>query len=116
MISKKKLARVAEVTTMEFHAKQGRLRLLQDHADRQREHLAELNAAKSERGGEMGHDAALAAGVDLLWHQWVDQRRSAINADILRTEHLMDIERKALARAFGRDRVASELLKRAHKS
>lgn len=55
-------------------------------------------------------EAALIAGADIRWHQWVDQRRAAINAELAQIRVQKETCRAKLMNAFGRDQAAQTLL------
>lgn len=105
----KKLQRLHELTNLALTARQSKLGLLEDHLKRQKAHLSELNHARSRALNGGNEDAALQAGADMNWQRWIGTRKTALNHDIARTEVLIEQERAALARAFGRDLVTARL-------
>lgn len=107
----KKLARLNQLTNLAMTARQSKLGLLEDHIKRQKAHLSELNHARSRALNGGAQDAALQAGADMNWQRWIGTRKTALNHDIARTEVLIEREREALARAFGRDLVTARLRK-----
>lgn len=65
---------------------------------------------------EAPEDPAQRARARVLWQQWIDKRRAALNAELARTLVQIDIARTAFARAYGRHQAAEELARRARKA
>ena len=108
-------AALAHLTGMTFEVAQARMALL-----RQRETAlrATLRALESDRKSRPvgDDDPAQRAGADVLWQQWVDRRRTALNGELARTLAQMDAARASLARAHGRHQVTDSLAEQATKA
>ena len=104
-MSSRKLARLNDVTEAVFRAEQAKLsRLARREADLRKQLETLLHdrsaVARNERARD---DAALAAGADVLWHQWIATRQTRLNSELLQVlalkERQMDRVRKAHGRA-----------------
>ena len=84
---------------------------------RLRDNLAQLVQEKRrtiER--DVPDDAARAAGADIRWHRWVDERRAIINIELAQVlSEKLECQR-SLARAFGRDQAVATLLDKQQKT
>ena len=104
-MSSRKLARLNDVTEAVFRAEQAKLsRLARREADLRKQLETLLHdrsaVARNERARD---DAALAAGADVRWHQWIATRQTRLNSELLQVlalkERQMDRVRKAHGRA-----------------
>ncbi|WP_093968446.1 hypothetical protein [Actibacterium lipolyticum] len=77
--------------------------------DRYRADLAELDAQRRKATCDVGN-IALSAGVDILWFQWAEKRRSALNKDLARALVEEEHARAKAKRAFGRNQALSKIL------
>lgn len=107
-----------DLTTLQLRAEEAKFAELKRREAEIRQVLADL---KSERAGRMATvgqapDLAFAAGADVRWLCWVDQRRSALNVELAQLLAVQDAMREALRRAFGRDQAAKALLDREEKT
>jgi hypothetical protein len=86
---------------------------LSNQEDRLCENLAQLAKDKN-RTGNRDHkdDPALVAGVDVLWHKWVDQRRGVINIELARVRAAKSECQRHLRQAFGKDHALGSLCER----
>lgn len=112
-------ARLSQITETVFEAAATRMAQL-----RQREAVlrATLSALEAERktGADPASlpldDPAQRAGAAVLWLQWIDKRRSKLNAELARTLVQIDISRTALLRAHGRHQATEHLAREAEKT
>lgn len=100
-----KTKQLALLTKMVLTDEQSRMAILRIQEQRLRKTLANLIIDPTE-------GVAQQAGADALYQVWADSRRRSINTDLARNLAEQDGHRAALARAFGRDRVCQELVKR----
>lgn len=104
---------LVNLSGLSFRAAQARMaELLTREADLRRnlELLTESRTVQA-HAPRTSDEAALKAGADIRWHQWVDQRRATINTELAQVLALQEHCRIALARTFGRDQVAQSLLR-----
>lgn len=106
------------LTELQLRAEEAKFAELKLREAEIRRLLAEL---KSERAGRMAAvgqapDLAFAAGADVRWLRWVDQRRSALNSELAQLLAAQDTMREALRRAFGRDLATKALLEQEEKA
>lgn len=93
-------ARLAKLSRQE-NALRAQLRRLQD----------DRNAlARTERGAE---DAALAAGADVRWFQWISGRQTLLNTELAQVlalkAHQLDVVRKAHGRQQALEKLTQKL-------
>jgi hypothetical protein len=76
-----------------------------------RENYAQLTQSKQSQANAQRapDDAALAAGADIRWRQWVDQRQAAINAELAQLLAQKESCKQRLKIAFGRDQAVTGL-------
>lgn len=115
MTNRKKLDALSRLVAADFRAKQAEFASILAHEAQLRENLAQLMASRQSRAAELPSpcDAALNAGADMRWLQWVDQRRAAINAELARVMVRKENFKIQLQRAFGRDQAADALIRAA---
>ncbi|RYG91467.1 hypothetical protein EU803_10270 [Loktanella sp. IMCC34160] len=106
------------LTELQLRAEEAKFAELKLREAEIRRLLADL---KSERAGRMAAvgqapDLAFAAGADVRWLRWVDQRRSALNSELAQLLAAQDTMREALRRAFGRDQATKALLEQEEKA
>lgn len=87
----------------------------QQHAAQLKKQLEDLNAS-----GRVNHQAlaeaaspALHAGADVLWRQWVEKRKAALNTELARAMVKVEISRATLGRALGRKEAVNRLMRQA---
>ena len=115
MPDRKKLDALSRLAAAEFRAKQAEFASILAHEAQLRENLAQLMASRNTRSAarpSLG-DAALNAGADMRWLQWVDQRRAAINVELARVMVKKESFKIQLQRAFGRNQAAEALIRAA---
>lgn len=108
----KKLQSLHRVTEMALNTKQARVAALRDQSNALKQQITDLDQAVLARGHKAGQsqsDVALQAGVDLVWHRWIEGRKIAINTERARLEAEIDKARAEMAREFGRHRVVETL-------
>lgn len=114
MTSSRDLRALSRLTGAVFATQQARMGALRQAELAIREKLAGLQSARKSRALSLTDaDPALLAGADLLWQTWIEQRRSALNAELSRVLLAQEAARAALGRAFGRDRATEALCARA---
>lgn len=110
-----RLQQLTQVTGLRFQADQGHLAKVSARETDLLRNLYELNvqrAQKAEIGGG-SDDAASLAKVNLNWQLWIDQRRTAINAELalVRAEKVECIAQ--LRMSFGQNEAAQNMDKAA---
>lgn len=111
--------RLAQLTATVFDSAANRMKQLQRRETTLRATLAALEADRRSAFDLLGNpaeDPAQRAGAGVLWQQWIDRRRSALNAELARTLVQIDIARTGLARAYGRHQATDDLARRAAKA
>ena len=109
---------LVDLSGLSYRAAQARMaELLAREADLRRNlmQLTESRSAQAQAPRE-SNEAALVAGADIRWHNWVDQRRALINTELAQVLALQESCRAVLTRAFGRDQVAQSLLRQTLKA
>ena len=101
----KDLAQLRALTDAKFVAVQSEMAALQQKERAVRAQLSDLvvrRAAAAQRlqGGE---DAAAAAGADVRWHRWIDQRRKKLNQELSAILSDKVAIRVQLQKSFGRN-------------
>ena len=113
----KRLVRLKTLTAVQFVAAQSTSASLAAREKGLRDNLAQLVQEKRrtiER--DVPDDAARAAGADIRWHRWVDERRAIINIELAQVlSEKLECQR-SLARAFGRDQAVATLLDKQQKT
>ena len=101
----RKLSDLGRLTEAAFLAEQAKLaKLSRQEAElrAQLAHLLEDRGRLAQTDRPVG-EAALSAGADVRWHQWIAARQTRINAEILQImalkSHQLDLVRKAHGRA-----------------
>ena len=108
------LAGLAQLADAAFGAGQARMGALRQREADLRGTIAALDAQRRARAESLGDaDPALIAGADMLWHGWIDSRRSALNLELARTLAEQAAARAALRLAFGRKQASEALVSRA---
>ena len=111
----RKLAALGQLTEAAFLAEQAKLaKLNRQEADlrAQLENLLTDRAAVAQADRPVG-DAALSAGADVRWHQWIAVRQTRLNNELL---HVMTLKRYQLdkvRKAHGRAQALDHLTQRA---
>jgi len=114
---KTELAGLARLADAAFGAEQARMGALRRRESDIRGTIAALDAQRKARAASLSDaDPALMAGADMLWHGWIDSRRSALNLELARNLADQAAARAALRRAFGRKQASEELVNRADAS
>lgn len=112
MTEKRQMQEIVQVTAAVRAAAEARMAALRAEEAALRQRIKELDAAFRARAfSATAEDAALRAGVDLRWEQWVESRRAGLLAELARLRARIEDERLTLAREFGRNAVAEELLR-----
>ncbi len=111
MTGRKDFDGLAELAALHFRAAQAEMAGILARETRLRQNLAQLIESKQNQAQapRQSGDAALVAGADIRWNQWVDQRRAIINAELAQVLALKEGSRAKLKKAFGRDRVTQAL-------
>ncbi len=111
MIDRKKLAKLRELSGLRYRAAQAEMMALLRREEGLRENYAQLTQSKQSQA--LAHrapdDAALAAGADIRWRQWVDQRRATINAELAQLLVQKEARKQKLKAAFGQDQAVNGL-------
>lgn len=108
----KNLERLQKLTDAALLAQQARLASIAGEEARITSLLETIDDARAARNSVLneGMDPAQRAGADPLWQLWADGRRSSLNRDLAKVRVMREDVRSDLARALGRDDVASRLL------
>lgn len=110
MTSSRDLRDLTQLTTAVFSTHQARMGMLRQAEQVLRNKLAGLDSSRMARALSLTEaDPALQAGADLLWQSWIEQRRSALNAELSRNLVAQESARAALGLAFGRDQATKAL-------
>ncbi len=110
-------AALARLTGTTFDAAQARMALFRQRELALRATMAALESDRKTRAeAAIAGDPAQRAGADVLWQQWVDRRRAALNMELARTLAQIEAARSTLARAHGRHQVTASLAKDATKT
>jgi len=108
------LAGLAQLADAAFGAGQARMGALRQREVELRTTIAALDAQRNARAQSLGEaDPALIAGADMLWHGWIDGRRSMLNLALARNLAEQASARASLRVAFGRKQASDELFSRA---
>lgn len=110
-MSSRKLARLNDVTEAVFRAEQAKLsRLARREADLRKQLETLLHdrsaVARNERARD---DAALAAGADVRWHQWIATRQTRLNSELLQVLALKERQMNRVRKAHGRAEALRQL-------
>ncbi|MEL6839622.1 MAG: hypothetical protein AAFP85_10040 [Pseudomonadota bacterium] len=110
-----RLEGLTQIAGLAFRAAQAEMATLARREADLRRNLAQLTESKSTlaRSARRSDEAALIAGADMRWHQWVDQRRATINAELAQVFALMENCREKLRQAYGKDQAAEALFEHA---
>lgn len=112
MTDRRQMQDIVQVTAAMRTAAEARMAALRAEETVLRRRLEDLDAARRARAFSVtAEDAALRAGADLRWEQWVETRRTGLMAELARLRARIEDERAALTRAFGRNLVARDLLR-----
>ena len=105
---------LAQLTALEFRSTMAEMTQLAQREAGLRQNLDQLLQSKHERANAdiSPNEAAFAAGADVRWLQWVDQRRAVINTELAQVMALKENYRAKLTKAFGRDQAVQALLKK----
>ena len=101
------------LTAAQFSRVQSQLASLTVKEKRLRDNLAQLVSEKRNNAErcDIG-DVARAAGADVRWHKWVDERRAVINTELAHVlGQKLECQYK-LRRAFGKDQALDKLVQR----
>lgn len=107
----KRLEALKTVTELRLQADQARMTEVSVNEADLRRKLEDLALRRQDRSWPAlaGGDASAVARADLYWQLWIDQRRSAINAE-LASVLAQKAERKAVLReSLGRDQAAQKM-------
>ena len=110
-----KLAQLGRLTEAAFLAEQAKLaQLTRQEADlrAQLAHLLEDRAAAARTDRPVG-EAALAAGADVRWHQWIAVRQTRLNNELLHVLTLKRYQLDKVRKAHGRAQALDALTLRA---
>ena len=105
---------LAQLTALEFRSAMAEITQLAQREAGLRQNLDQLLQSKHERANAVisPNEAAFAAGADVRWLQWVDQRRAVINTELAQVMAFKENYRAKLTKAFGRDQAVQALLKK----
>lgn len=111
MNDRRHIAGLVQLTGVHFRSIQSEMAAILQQEARLRRNLAQLIASRQNRttGLPKADDAAMIAGADVRWHQWVDQRRAVINGELALVLAAKESCRAKLQRAFGRDMATRNL-------
>ncbi|WP_342077350.1 hypothetical protein [Yoonia sp. SS1-5] len=103
---------MGEVAKLRLQVVQAEMNDLVNQANGLRRNLDQLVESKHAlaRADRQTDDPALAAGADIRWQKWADQRRAAINTELAQVMARQDVCRRRLKHAFGQDQAADQLL------
>ena len=110
-----KLAQLGQLTEAAFLAEQSKLaKLTRQEADlrAQLAHLLEDRAAAARADRPVG-EAALSAGADVRWHQWIAVRQTRLNNELLHVLTLKRYQIDKVRKAHGRAQALDALTLRA---
>ena len=110
-----KLAKLGQLTEAAFMAEQAKLaKLNRQEADlrAQLAHLLEDRAAAARLDRPVG-EAALSAGADVRWHQWIAARQTRLNNELLQVMTLKRYQLSKVRKAHGRAQALDALTLRA---
>ncbi|WP_341223612.1 hypothetical protein [Loktanella salsilacus] len=114
-MTSEKLSGLARLTDAAFLSEQGKLaKLSRKEAElrAQLAHLLEDRAMTAHADRPLG-DAALAAGADIRWHQWIAVRQTRLNAELLQIMELKRLQLRNVRKAHGRAQALEQLTLRA---
>lgn len=113
----KRLAGLVQLTGAQFRAVEAEMTALQQQEAQLRNSLAQLMKRRQTSSVSTcaSETAAMIAGSDVRWQQWVDQRRAVINAELAKVLVAKEKCRSRLQRAFGRDQATQALRNRIEK-
>jgi len=105
---------LAQLTAIEFRSAMAEMTQLAQREAGLRQNLDQLLQSKNKRANAVisPNEAAFAAGADVRWLQWVDQRRAVINTELAQVMALKEGCRTKLNQAFGRDQAVQALVKK----
>ncbi len=109
-----RMQQLAHLTALRFQARQADMAKLMRQEAALRANLADLLAARRANAARAHAktDVALAAGADVRWQVWADQRRAVINAELAQVLARRAALAEQLRIDFGKDQVAGKLLAR----
>ena len=110
-----KLAQLGRLTEAAFLAEQAKLaKLTRQESDlrAQLAHLLEDRAAAARADRPVG-EAALSAGADVRWHQWIAVRQTRLNNELLHVLTLKRYQIDKVRKAHGRAQALDALTLRA---
>lgn len=102
---------LVKIADLRYQSVQFEMAVLLEQEYGLRANLQQLTAQKQAAAitMETGNDYAVAAGVDLRWHHWVDQRRAVINMELAKVLAQQAELRLRLRQAFGKSQVAQAI-------
>ncbi len=104
------IAALAQLAEAVFAARQAGMARLRQHEARLRAQIDDLeNRKRTAFAALEGDDMALRAGVDVLFHDWVNSRTEALQRELALTLADQARARARLAEAFGRSQAAGAL-------
>lgn len=109
----KRMRALKMLTAAQFSRVQSQLAGLTAKENRLRDNLAQLvnDKRKTAERSDLS-DVARAAGADIRWHKWVDERRAVINIELAQVlSRKLECQRK-LRRAFGKDQALDVLVQK----
>ncbi len=114
MTDSSKLDKLRALSGLQFRAAQAEMAAILRREEGLRQNLAQLTQSKQSqaRAPRAPDDAALVAGADIRWQQWVDQRRATINGELAQVLVLKENCKHKLKIAFGRDQAVNGLQKK----
>ena len=101
----KDLAQLRALTDAKFVAVQSEMAALQQKERAIRAQLSDLVVRRATAAQRLqgGADAAAAAGADVRWHRWIDQRRKKLNQELSAILSDKAAIRVQLQKSFGRN-------------
>jgi hypothetical protein len=110
---RRQLALLSQITALRFQRDQAKLADLQTQEADLRQKLQDLGAQRRTSAERHRHqnDTAFNAGADVQWHIWVEQRKKALNTQLVQVLAQKLECQVVLQRSFGQDQAAEKLMK-----
>jgi len=115
-MNKHDLSQLSPVIEMKFQAAQRRLAQHRETVRGLQQQLKDLDAARDGNQARRpeGDDPATAAGANVLWQRWIDQRRKDINLELARLAAEKPALMEQLKRSFGKKEALEQLINVSH--
>lgn len=111
-MNKHDLNQLSPVIELKFQAAQRSLAQHRETVRGLQQQLTDLDTARDSSQAERpeGDDPATAAGANVLWQRWIDQRRKDINLELARLAAEKPALMDQLKRSFGKKEALKQLL------